>query len=571
MELGSLIAFEDDGPADYTPQDQKIVNLAGGVITGSLDAVSTAGTDGVQSITFSSFFDGATTLTANGITSLTTGLSHTPIYVYGFGTPTLTGTTDSDPSDGIDDGITVFTATLIPGTDSYVFNLLQPINNGSGFDLSGLGFAKSGNADFNAIDVSAQTNTNTPNDVLFSGYLKNADGKFNSIGTVNTAQNFPGSIGTNNQSMNDGEVLGVDFVTNAVITSTAGHETYNYGAHYTVNDFQFAIVQVGGNTPADAIEIRVRAWDVGNDDPSGTNQVTHFNEITPTQDTTHPPAESQDQITGIQLNGVELNLLTDPRVEADGLGYLIKGLNLDDVIVIHTTDGFNRVEIENAIAPAPSSLNGESFDLGNFGYFVENFGTPLNLTFGTTLTDGDGDTSTGSFDLALDPAAIASTITGGAGDDVLLGGGENDSLVGNGGNDILVGGAGADILTSGSTADQDEFAYRALSDGGNSVANADKITDFDINLDGTTAGEDVLNLIDLFDALPGLGAKTLAQLVAGGNLIVDSSADVTGGAGFDTVVKVDADAGGAAPVVTLVTLTDTILGTIGNDENNWKV
>jgi hypothetical protein len=467
------VGVMDDVPVNYTPQDQTIVNLAGGTITGSLNTAGKAGADGVDTVTFSNLVTSAGTITADGVTTLTSGGQL--IYVYGFGTDTLIGTTDSDKTDGITDGTTVFTATLLPGTDSYTFDLIKPIDNGSGVDLTGLGFATSGNKAFNFIDVAGTTE-----DVLFSGYTINSNGTFNQIGTVNTAQ---GAFGVNNQSMNDGEVLGVDFVTSPSVTTSANN-TYNYGAHYDINNFTFSIVQVGGGTGAGAIEVWLRAFDVNDDDPSGTSTSTHFNSLKPT-------LEQQDDITSITVNGVELDLdsLTD---DGNG-GYLVTGLNLNDQIVITTADGYSRLEIENAISSTDTTLNGESFDIGNFAYQTVNTGTPLELTLGTTLTDGDGDTSTGSISLMLEPSALNSEINGGLGNDTLLGGAGNDTIIGGLGNDILNGGAGDDILNGGPGDDiltggsgKDTFLWNSGDTG------ADQVTDF-----MTGASGDVLDISDL--------------------------------------------------------------------------
>ena len=145
----------------------------------------------------------------------------------------------------------------------YQVNLFKPIDNGSGVVLNDLGFATAGNKAFNYIDVPGTTE-----DILFSGFHLNNDGDtwgrnstFDAIGTVNT-NNV--AIGVNNQSMNDGDVLAMDFVTSPSVDSSANN-IYNYDAHYPINNFSFAIVQKGGATGTDAIEIWLRAYDVDNE------------------------------------------------------------------------------------------------------------------------------------------------------------------------------------------------------------------------------------------------------------------------------------------------------------------
>ena len=177
------------------------------------------------------------------------------------------------------------------------------------------------------------------------------------------------------------------------------------------------------------------------------------------------------------MNGTELDLAT---LQSDGHGgYLVTGLDLNDVIVTTTATGFSRLEIENASAPIPSvnNLNGDSFDVGQFAFQQVNAGSPFVMTVGTTLTDFDGDTSTGPIALTVDPAAANSTLTGGPGNDTLIGGPGNDTLTGGAGNDTLIGGAGKDTMDGGSGADV--YKFNSLSDSGNTVALADVIAGWD--------------------------------------------------------------------------------------------
>jgi hypothetical protein len=523
---GSQIGFDlnvgviDDVPLNYTPQAQTIVDLKGGVITGDLNLQP--GADGVSTLTFNNMTFGANTYTTNGAaTALKSGGS--TIYLYGFGTGTLTGTTDATGQDGVQ---TVFTATLNPVSGTYEFGLVKLLDNGSGVSLTNLGFATAGNKAFNYIDVA-----NTTQDILFSGYHLNANGSFDAIGTVNTNNT---AIGVNNQSMNDGDVLGLDFVTSPSVTNSASN-TYNYGAHYDINDFSFAIVQKGGNVGTDAIEMWLRAYDVDND-PAGATTQADFDNLTPRFDGT--PANQQDEITSIMVNGVELNLAS---LTSDGNGgYLVAGLDLNDVVLVSTADGYGRLEIENASSVSNNGLNGESFDIGKFGFQTVNAGSSLNLSFGTLLTDGDGDQATGTINLTVAPAAANSTITGGPGNDTLLGGAGNDILTGGTGDDLLLGGAGADTLTGGAGKDIFAFTREALNG-----SSGDTITNGDF---AVGAGGDVLNISDV---LQGLGVSVTDATV--GNYLKLTND------GTNTTVSIDVDgAGSGNTTVTLATIQGVV-------------
>lgn len=78
-------------------------------------------------------------------------------------------------------------------------------------------------------------------------------------------------------------------------------------------------------------------------------------------------------------------------------------------------------------------------------------------------------------------ASASVSITGGAGNDVLIGNAAKDTIVGGAGNDQITGGAGIDTLTGG--AGRDTFKFAA---GDAGITGAEKITDFALGLNGDT-------------------------------------------------------------------------------------
>jgi Ca2+-binding RTX toxin-like protein len=204
------------------------------------------------------------------------------------------------------------------------------------------------------------------------------------------------------------------------------------------------------------------------------------------------------------LNGVSLNLGT---LTPDGHGgYLITGLDLNDRVTVSTADGYNRIEIENPLAPSSDldNLNGDTFDIGSYAFVRTNGGTTLDMSFGTTQTDTDGDSATGSIGLTLDPSS---------GDNAFGGGPGNDTLIGGAGNDTLTGGTGADT-----------FVFDGHSQAANGI---DSITDFLSGTDEIVVDVASLNL-----------TISAASLIDPANFHIGDEADTatwSGGSGTEFV------------------------------------
>jgi Ca2+-binding RTX toxin-like protein len=120
-------------------------------------------------------------------------------------------------------------------------------------------------------------------------------------------------------------------------------------------------------------------------------------------------------------------------------------------------------------------LNGDGIDSGN----NDIYGSIGNDTFdgraGDTLIGGEGNDW-----ISGDGGS------GYAGNDILFGNAGNDDLLGRGGNDQIDGGTGSDTITTGSGLDK---IILRIGDGGNTLSDADIITDF-------TDGSDKLRLDD---------------------------------------------------------------------------
>jgi len=254
-----------------------------------------------------------------------------------------------------------------------------------------------------------------------------------------------------------------------------------------------------------------------------------------------------------------------------------------------------------------STLNGDS---GN---------DSIRITGGSASTVNGG---TGDDDIAIGYFMEFFTVNGGAGNDnlfadsswgcVLDGGAGGDVIFTSGrptgsGSNLIYGGTGDDALTiAGESGDQvygeagDDrisslFTYSGFLDGGDGDDQFDfagalgnvvtggrgsdvyafdfnsrdnTITDFDRVAGGLSPVEDRFDFTQM-----GLPDISLDQLVQDGYLSVDASANVTGGAARDSVVRVDPDgtAGMELAATVIVTAQDVVLGTTGADADNWLV
>ncbi|MFC2992796.1 hypothetical protein, partial [Halomonas tibetensis] len=354
----------DDVPLDYTPDIKQITNLGGEDITGDLNTLP--GADGTKSITIDGVtYNGVSYTEENPEMALTSGGES--ITLSGFGTSLLTGSTNSGD---------VFKLSLNPDDVTYTFNLLGTIDDGSGITSINLAGVNSGNPAFLRSD--------TPTDDFDLLFSSKSNGNFS---TVNSSQSAPlsdGSVGVGTgQTLNDGDILAIDFVTDLTIGKQGGQDFYNYSDRYELAQFSFTVSGSGAVT--------VRAATSVNTDVAGTNQADHSTALWDSNGIT------QEQIDSISVNGQSV----DPGslIDDGSGGFTITGLTTLDVVTVGVSNGFNRLEIENL-----ASIPGDNYDIGNFGYSIISAGSDIPLTFDTTLIDGDGDAANGSIDVTIEPS-----------------------------------------------------------------------------------------------------------------------------------------------------------------------
>ncbi|MGD8311582.1 MAG: type I secretion C-terminal target domain-containing protein, partial [Gammaproteobacteria bacterium] len=546
------VAVLDDGPSDFTPMSAIVVNSGDGSGSGLLKTFGNMGADGLGNVVFdpAGHTDGELLMgIVNGnvapepITYSGSGQIEN-ILVTGFGTDTLTGT--STVTDTV-----IFTITLNPdadaaGDDLYTITFFESLDDGSGFVFDDFSTAPAGQNDWVGIDkdlVDLDDPDPNPNseDLLITSSVPG--------GTINTSST---DIGSNNQWLDNGEGIRLDFVT-AVNRDAPDNEKdvqgYTYNSHYTVNNASFEILQIQGGGTA-AVHIKAYNFDgvegVDKDFTANSSLVAIVAASILVNDVAVDPANLYDM--------------------GDGT-FVITGLVVGDVVDFSAVGTFEATVMDNADGEAipdpdpgdPTTFSSSPFALGAFGYDSATEGDEIDLSFNVLASDGDADTSAGTLDVTISPDGDAATATDPTGQ-ALIGDSSNDILVGGAGDDILTGGKGEDTLTGGDGSDT--FVWLE----GDADGNIDTITNDDF-----TPGEggDVLDLSDVLVGedmgnVGGGGAGDLLNFLSfgesGGSTTISVSS--TGGASDLTIVLdgVDLTAGGS--------LTDTqIINNLLGDNN----
>ena len=522
------ILVDDDMPVNYDPQNQSLLNLAGGSISGDLDLTGNIGADGLGSVVFTGFTNGDAAKDTGGNTLTSSGKT---IELNGVGTTTLTGYVDANNNNIVDAGETVFTAKLDPTTDSYQFTVVKEIDDGSAVTTLSFDDVEGGQEQWFFFDANEGAANNQ--DVLVTSTLP-AEQSANTSAT---------DIGNGNQFIDDGgakfpnEGLRIDFALNVggdpnLQDGLNDENGFIYTGHFTANDAGFTVAQTqGGGTS----NIKVRLSDVTNNAKTGADTYASF-----LQQTTIAITNIKVTNGGVtQVLGVDYTI-SGP--DADGF-VTINGLDEGDTLTFTGATGYERIDLEY--------VGGAPFAINNVFYEEATAGKALDLQFQTKLTDGDGDSSTGAIDINLQPADNSNdTFAGHSGHDNLGGAGGNDTISGGAGNDTINGGIGNDNLSGGSGADT--YVYTTRFDG------KDSISDFDIAAPGS--GGDKLDISAVLDSAGNTwtDGNSVANAVANGYITFTSSG------GFVQVnVDIDGSAGAAFSPNAIVVLTNVAFASAG--------
>ncbi|MGJ0486183.1 MAG: retention module-containing protein [Methylomicrobium sp.] len=558
------ITFDDDAPSAYNPVDGLLNNAIGDSVTGSLNSLNSLGADRYTSGSTNVIFSAA----QEHDSGLTSGGDTVYYYVSADG-KTLTAST-SVTEGAVNGTNTIFTVGINDATDQYTVTMYGTLDNNSGSSFGNLsGTGEAGNPGFKIVE----STTSDKLEILFTP-----------LGAATSVNSDSDDVAAGSQFIVSGDGLRIDFGAfhnDNKGTANKADDTPAIDDKSTINGFRFGINQISGGTTA---TLMLAAYDSSSTVPTDAfNQILSDDvkdgidrvEVYANDGSSTPLAVWTDGMGSITVNGITFTDNVDGTVSVSDM---LTGYN----VAVYTDDGYDSVQVWN---DATDGTDGK-FSLDSLQVLATNEGDPLYQSFDTTLTDADGDTSSGSLDITFAPAAaITGTsgdddmtsfatagddiIYGGAGNDKLIGGEGNDTLMGDSGNDILFGGSGSDALMGGAGHDaiylgQDMGANTNLIDGqtdtiefglGDIGSGPDNIYGFDTAAPaalGSGAGGDVLNISDL---LSGTGVSSLGDAVA--NHYVSFTQDAaTGG----TIVNVDTTGTGSSfqevAVLTNVTFTD---------------
>ncbi|MDX8545911.1 hypothetical protein RFM41_19340, partial [Mesorhizobium sp. VK25A] len=415
------VAVIDDVPVNFNPEaivsGDNVKDAAGSSFTGNLVNTDSAdgtvdpnslltieqhaGGDGFGALTFTGTDGAKLTGQLGGGSTVNLEANGSDIYLFGFGTGTLTATTDSTGA-GLPGGAggsaiaadEVFTITLNPDAGTYTYNMLQAISNGSNFTFSDFADVPAG--DYAWFSLPFNPTTKEPvspgKSVVFTGLKPGTD-------TVN-----PSSIGvgTDKQAVAPGTGIRLDFVDNVhSITSTTALKslsTLSFLDHYEVNNSGFTLSQV--NPTGKTVDIRLDAFNVPTSATTLQTTDTNQQQITEVKIVTE---DSQGNITGTLADftadgsktftsgGVSQTVTADFAPTAgsvDSNGVDLTGLKLapGEFILVSTATGFDRLLATN-IGTAYNNKN--SFDMGAVSVSTFNVGQPVNMAFNLALQDYD--------------------------------------------------------------------------------------------------------------------------------------------------------------------------------------
>ncbi|EEG10132.1 VCBS domain-containing protein [Pseudogulbenkiania ferrooxidans] len=402
------ITIVDDVPSVFTPDTAHMVDqtATSHSVTDELNFAGHTGADGLGNVVFN-ITEGMAALDAHGNQLRLDG--EDLFLFYGADQTILVAKTAT--------GDIGFTVDIDPLTDSYTLTTFGILSSGAAaVEVTSLSSVGGGNVTIKGLlDVGGTTQ-----DVILSS----------TSGTVNTDQNDIG-VGSG-QSLNSTDNVRLDFVNGLVVGNG-----YSYTDHNMVSGFE-QLVYITGSASATA-NLTLTAIVADNDKIYGTTDSGESQ-----LDLSVSNITIYDANHNVVANGTQGLTITDI-----GNSILVTGMHDGWSYQITSTDTFSAVNVAGA-------TDTHTFSLGAFSYSETVPSQPIDLSFGITASDGDGDTVASQIDATLYPSDVsllgdgsANTLTATSSQPYVFGYGGDDTLDGSIGHAVLVGGDGNDLLIYG--------------------------------------------------------------------------------------------------------------------------
>jgi Ca2+-binding RTX toxin-like protein len=244
---------------------------------------------------------------------------------------------------------------------------------------------------------------------------------------------------------------------------------------------------------------------------------------------------TNDEILSISTDGVDITTQNGGTLPVATLTNAFTGTEAIDQLVLSAVEG--------------DSFNLQAGDLLEIEYRMIAAFENYTLEYRALVLDGDGDKVETTFDVVL---SNTTTLTGTAGNDVIVGGAAAETLVGLGGDDVLIGGGGNDTLQGGGGNDTASYVDANGAVVVNLATQGDAVADT-----SGAAGADVLSGIENVEG------SAFADTLTG-----DANANILdGGAGNDTLDG----AGGVDTLIGGAGDDTSLLGGAGADTFKWEL
>jgi hypothetical protein len=444
------VTVVDDVPGNFIPEaivsGDNVVDAKGSTFTGdlttdtalagpgepadpypSLNIAQHSGADGFGALTFTGTNGSQLQGTLGGGSTQNLQSNGQNIYLFGFGTGTLTATTDSTGA-GLPGGASgspvaadeVFTITTNPGSDNYTFNMLGQINNNSTFFANDFADVPAGAYAWFSLPFAGGAPVSPGKSVVFTGTVAGTD-------TVNPSNN---GVGVNAQNIAIGRDIRVDFVDNVspsgstfVKKDLSSLSFLGYADHFEVGTGGFQIVQInpGGGVPVsihvDALNVPPSLAYSGGAYPADSNDeviqsvtVTDslgnliFNGSNPGNTSNVTQTTNGQTITA---NFNEANP-TETTLGADGVN--LAGLLVGDKVLVSTLSSATpNVTFDRMLATTIGPSSNSTFDMGGITGKTFVAGQNVNMAFNLALTDHD---ATSFANGLLSPGSLTEAGTG---------------------------------------------------------------------------------------------------------------------------------------------------------------